>query len=97
MTEHTVGTREEWLAARRALLEREKELTRLSDELVQERRELPWVRVDKGLPLRDRGWDEDPGRAVRRALGCSSAHQRAPTKASRHAATTSTRTLLAGC
>ena len=30
-----------------ALLEREKELTRLSDELVQERRELPWVRVDK--------------------------------------------------
>jgi predicted dithiol-disulfide oxidoreductase (DUF899 family) len=47
MTEHTVGTREEWLAARRALLEREKELTRLSDELVQERRELPWVRVDK--------------------------------------------------
>jgi predicted dithiol-disulfide oxidoreductase (DUF899 family) len=47
MTDHTVGTREEWLAARRALLEREKELTRLSDELVQERRELPWVRVDK--------------------------------------------------
>jgi len=34
MTEHTVGTREEWLAARRALLEREKELTRLSDELL---------------------------------------------------------------
>src|SRR5712691_8814813 len=47
MTEHTVGTREEWLAARVALLEREKELTRRNDELTRQRRELPWVRVDK--------------------------------------------------
>jgi predicted dithiol-disulfide oxidoreductase (DUF899 family) len=47
MTEHKVGTREEWLAARNALLEREKELTRRSDELARERRELPWVRVEK--------------------------------------------------
>jgi predicted dithiol-disulfide oxidoreductase (DUF899 family) len=42
-----VGTREEWRAARIALLEREKELTRLSDELAQKRQELPWVRIDK--------------------------------------------------
>jgi predicted dithiol-disulfide oxidoreductase (DUF899 family) len=42
-----VGTREEWLAARTALLEREKELTRRSDELARERRELPWVAVEK--------------------------------------------------
>jgi len=47
MTEHTVGTREEYLRARNELLEREKELTRRSDELVQQRRELPWVPVDK--------------------------------------------------
>src|SRR5881392_2229761 len=47
MTEHTVGTREEYLRARNELLEREKELTRRSDELAQQRRELPWVRVDK--------------------------------------------------
>jgi len=47
MTEHKVGTREEWLAARNALLEREKELTRRNDELASERRELPWVRVEK--------------------------------------------------
>jgi predicted dithiol-disulfide oxidoreductase (DUF899 family) len=47
MTEHKVGTREEWLAARNELLEREKELTRRSDELARERRELPWVRVEK--------------------------------------------------
>src|SRR5436853_7932640 len=47
MTEHKVGTREEWLEARNALLEREKELTRRGDELARERRELPWVRVEK--------------------------------------------------
>src|ERR671927_1410894 len=48
MTPHITGTREEWLAARLALLEEEKELTRRSDELARRRRELPWVRVDKG-------------------------------------------------
>ena len=47
MTKHRVGTREDWLAARNALLEREKELTRRSDDLASERRELPWVRVEK--------------------------------------------------
>ncbi|MBL28937.1 MAG: thioredoxin [Rhodospirillaceae bacterium] len=47
MTSHAIGTREEWLAARLALLEEEKALTRRSDELAQWRRELPWVRIDK--------------------------------------------------
>ena len=47
MTDHEIGTREEWLAAREQLLVREKEHTRLGDELAQQRRELPWVRVDK--------------------------------------------------
>ena len=47
MTEHKVGTREEWLRARKELLEREKELTRRSDELARERRELPWVPIEK--------------------------------------------------
>jgi predicted dithiol-disulfide oxidoreductase (DUF899 family) len=47
MTDHTVGTREEWLAARKELLAREKEHTRLGDELARQRRELPWVRVEK--------------------------------------------------
>ena len=47
MTEHEVGTQEEWPAARRELLEGEKELTRLSDELTSRRRKLPWVRVEK--------------------------------------------------
>ena len=42
-----VGTREEWLAARIELLEREKALTRQSDELARERQALPWVQVEK--------------------------------------------------
>lgn len=47
MTKHTVGTREEWLMARRDLLVAEKELTKRSDELAHWRQELPWVRIDK--------------------------------------------------
>ena len=47
MTDHKIGTREEWLAARLELLKAEKELTRRSDELAQWRQRLPWVRIDK--------------------------------------------------
>jgi predicted dithiol-disulfide oxidoreductase (DUF899 family) len=47
MTKHTTGTREEWLAARLELLKAEKDLTRQSDELAQQQRQLPWVRVGK--------------------------------------------------
>ncbi len=47
MTQHRIGTRNEWLAARLELLRDEKELTRRSDELARRRQELPWVRVDK--------------------------------------------------
>jgi predicted dithiol-disulfide oxidoreductase (DUF899 family) len=47
MADHQIGTREEWLAAREELLKREKEHTRLGDEIAQLRRGLPWVRVDK--------------------------------------------------
>ena len=42
-----VVTRDEWLAARKGHLEKEKEFTRLRDELSRQRRELPWVRVGK--------------------------------------------------
>ena len=47
MTEHRIGTREEWQAARDELLAEEKELTRRNDELARKRRELPWVPVEK--------------------------------------------------
>jgi predicted dithiol-disulfide oxidoreductase (DUF899 family) len=57
-TTHTTGTREEWLAARMKLLDAEKELTRRSDEVAQQRQALPWVRVDK-----DYRFDTDEGSA----------------------------------
>jgi predicted dithiol-disulfide oxidoreductase (DUF899 family) len=43
-----VVLRAEWLSARKALLAKEKELTRRSDELSRQRQQLPWVRIDKG-------------------------------------------------
>src|ERR1700741_2816001 len=46
-----VVSREEWLAARAALLEREEQHPRMGDELAQRRRELPWVAVDKPYTL----------------------------------------------
>jgi predicted dithiol-disulfide oxidoreductase (DUF899 family) len=42
-----VVSREEWIAARLQHLVREKEFTRLRDQLSRERRDLPWVKVDK--------------------------------------------------
>jgi predicted dithiol-disulfide oxidoreductase (DUF899 family) len=46
MTQHKVGTREEWLALRNDLLERENEHAERSEELARERHELPWVPVE---------------------------------------------------
>ena len=46
-TNHRVVSREDWLAERTALLAREKELTRLRDQIARERCALSWVRVDK--------------------------------------------------
>jgi predicted dithiol-disulfide oxidoreductase (DUF899 family) len=51
MPEHRTATRDEWAAARDQLLKREKELTRMGDELARERRELPWVRLEKEYTL----------------------------------------------
>jgi predicted dithiol-disulfide oxidoreductase (DUF899 family) len=47
MSTHSTGTREEWLAARKELLEAEKEHFRRSDELARRRQQLPWVAIDK--------------------------------------------------
>src|ERR1700761_855517 len=47
MTEHTIGTRQDWLAARFELLDAEKELTRRSDEVARQRQALPWVPIGR--------------------------------------------------
>jgi predicted dithiol-disulfide oxidoreductase (DUF899 family) len=59
MTDHKTGTRDEWLAARLDLLKAEKELTRLNDDLARQRRDLPWVRIDK-----EYAFDTDDGEAT---------------------------------
>ncbi len=47
MENHKVVSREEWLVARKEFLAKEKEFTRLRDQLSQQRRGLPWVKVEK--------------------------------------------------
>jgi predicted dithiol-disulfide oxidoreductase (DUF899 family) len=47
MEDHSTSTHDQWLAARRELLEAEKEHFRQKDELARQRQELPWVPVDK--------------------------------------------------
>ena len=57
MTNHRIVSPEDWLAARRQLLQKEKAFTRARDELSRERRELPWERVEKSYQF-----DTDRGR-----------------------------------
>jgi predicted dithiol-disulfide oxidoreductase (DUF899 family) len=47
MQPHKIVSREEWIAARKAHMAHEKEFTKARDRLAEERRALPWVRVDK--------------------------------------------------
>src|SRR6202158_5783458 len=44
---HSIVSHEEWLNARTAFLTKEKEFTKLRDELSRQRRELPWELVEK--------------------------------------------------
>src|SRR3982751_337681 len=55
MTEHRIGTQEEWQAERDELLKEEKELPRRGDELTEKRRELPWVPVEKDYRFETEG------------------------------------------
>jgi predicted dithiol-disulfide oxidoreductase (DUF899 family) len=47
MPQHRIVSRDEWLVARKTHLAREKELTHLRDQVAAERRDLPWVKIDK--------------------------------------------------
>jgi predicted dithiol-disulfide oxidoreductase (DUF899 family) len=47
MTRHVTASKDEWLEARKQLLAREKEFTRLRDQLSADRRALPWLRIDQ--------------------------------------------------
>ncbi len=45
--EHKIVSRDKWIAARKELLKKEKEATKLLDQLSAERRNLPWVKIEK--------------------------------------------------
>jgi hypothetical protein len=47
MTTHEVVSKGEWVEARKRLLAKEKEFTRMRDQLSAERRALPWLRIDE--------------------------------------------------
>lgn len=51
LEDHRIVSRDAWVAERRALLAREKELTHLRDRIAACRRALPWVRVEKDYPF----------------------------------------------
>ena len=57
MTDHEVVDRQAWQVASEELLQREKEHTRMADELARQRRDLPWVAVEK-----EYSFDADDGR-----------------------------------
>jgi len=58
MQTHKVVSRDEWIEARKQFLVREKEFTRLRDQLSRERRELPWERVEKSYVFEGPGGKE---------------------------------------
>ena len=59
MTEHKIGSQEEWQAARDELLKKEKKLTRRSDKLAKQAARAPVGRGREGLPLRHRRRHKD--------------------------------------
>jgi predicted dithiol-disulfide oxidoreductase (DUF899 family) len=63
MTTHKIVSHDDWIAARRSFLAKEKEFTRLRDELSRERRELPWEAVKKEYVF-----ETDKGRETLAAL-----------------------------
>ena len=67
MQPHNVVSREAWIAARKAHLAHEKELTQARERLNEERRALPWVKVDKDYVFDGPGGKDDAGRSVQGA------------------------------
>src|SRR5438270_13516384 len=61
-----IVSREEWLAAREKLLAPENHLTRERDAVATERRQLPWVKVEKNYVFDSHGGNKNPGHLFNR-------------------------------
>ena len=59
--EAKIVSREDWLAARKAHLKSEKALTRMHDLVMEERRHLPWVRVEKDYRFQTTAGEKSTG------------------------------------
>ena len=64
--QHAIVSQNEWLAARKALLAKEKEFTRARDQLSEARRALPWVKVEKNYVFEGPNGRRNAVRSVRR-------------------------------
>jgi predicted dithiol-disulfide oxidoreductase (DUF899 family) len=53
MQPENIVSRDEWLEARKILLQEEKDFTRLRDQLSRKRRQLPWLKVDTDYIFED--------------------------------------------
>ena len=71
MPAHTIGSREEWQAARDELAKLEAEQAELGQKVTEQRRQLPWVPVEKEYQFDTDGREEDARRALRRALAAA--------------------------
>ena len=74
MKGHRVVSRDQWIEERKALLAREKEFTRLRDQLSRQRRELPWVRVDKDYVFEGANGKQTLSENIADVAGLSAAH-----------------------
>src|SRR2546430_2047391 len=61
MPEHTIGTREEWQAARDELATLEAEHAALTQKVTEQRRQLPWVPVEKEYEFDTQEWSKQVG------------------------------------
>ncbi|MBZ0216906.1 MAG: DUF899 domain-containing protein, partial [Fimbriimonadaceae bacterium] len=66
--QNSVVSRDEWIAARKAFLDKEKQFTRQRDALSSERRRLPWVKVEKDYTFDG----ADGARSLADLFGCHS-------------------------
>jgi len=68
MPDYKVGSREEWQAARDELAKLEAEHAKVGQKVTEQRRQLPWVLVEKEYQFDTEDGKKTPRRALRRAL-----------------------------
>lgn len=71
LREHSIATHDDWVAARKELLLREREFSRLGDELAKQRRALPWEPVEKTYVFQGPSGQETKHKVIHRKLAAT--------------------------